>query len=300
MKPISLEHSVEAEISKADFHSPQEIAAHPQFEEAAALFTHGLAKLYSHDARLRTLIEFDHIVSFQLIICLASVHCDDDPDSWVTMPRLMNLLEQTGIAADRRMKDWVAALRDYGFVESRRSPTDARVRLLRPTAKMMELDREWLELLHSPLALLYPDEDFSGALSRDPHYQIAYRRASLQTVGVVGRIMGANPGASFFIRQSAGSRILMTLIGEARGTSDGTTRPGFMTRAAEASGVSRTHVRNVLRNAENMGLVRIGLAKNEGVTVNPRLRNDVANWVADSLAGTSITHRVALKIASNN
>ena len=280
------------------FHGSDELLRHPEFDAAATSMVDRLTKLYAHDLRLRTLIEFEHMVSFQLIVCLSAAQSPDDPASWVTMSRLERTLPLAGVRTGRPITEWVNGVRKQGLLASVPAPTDKRVRILQPTEYMLELDREWLELIHAPLAMLYPDEDFDGALQRRPDYQQAYRLASLRTVGLVSRIMRANPGSDFFIRQSAGTRILMTLMRETREHRAQPTPPGFLTRAAEASGVSRTHVRNVLRAAEQAGFVRLESPRIEGVLAMPSLFADVDNWIADSLAGTSITHSLALRHAA--
>jgi DNA-binding MarR family transcriptional regulator len=231
-----------------------------------------------------------------MLVVLAAGEKADKPETWLTIARLNSFLPKLGIAPGRTIVDFITGLQEDGLLTTRRSPLDARVRILQPTEKMLEIDREWLQLFHAPLALLYPDDDYQGAMMRDPAYQRAYRIASLTTLELAERIVGGNPPADYFIRESVGTRVLMALMQEVRGAPDGRTGPGFYTRAATLTGVSRTHVRNVLQGAIERGWIRTSDPPGLYVEVMDELRGSVERWVAESTAGVDIVHGMALAI----
>ena len=90
----------------------------------------------------------------------------------------------------------------------------------------------------------------------------------------------------------------MLLYMETSDAPGGATQPGFLTRAAERSMVSRTHVGNLINAAAEAGHVRTVGSRRDPVIMPPAPRRDTEMWIADSLSATSITHRLALEIAA--
>jgi hypothetical protein len=130
-------------------------------------------------------------------------------------------------------------------------------------------------------------------MRQEPAYQQAYRRASLKTLPLAGRIVGDNPAMDFFIRESVGARVLMVLMQEVRDDPHHRTGSGFYSRAASRSGVSRTHVRNMMREAEDRHLVELSTERGQFVAVLPSLRDAFEQWAADSIAGIDLVHTLA-------
>lgn len=296
MKTSPIEQSIDPAVAIPSFHTPETLRAHPRFSEAVACLVDGLVSLFGHDHRLRSLIEYDRGVTFMLIVCLAAGERSDRPETWLTMKRLNALLPRLCIEPGRGITDFVTSLQDEDFLTTRRSPLDARVRILQPTEKMLAADREWLQVFHAPLALLYPDGDYHGAMRQDPVYQRAYRTASLTTLEIADRIVGGNPPADYFIRESVGTRLLMVLIQEVRDAPDHRTGPGFYTRSAALGGVSRTHARNVLQGAADRGWLRSSDPPGLFIEVRDELWDSVQRWVAESVAGVDIVHGMALAL----
>ncbi|MBB3032407.1 hypothetical protein [Alteriqipengyuania lutimaris] len=257
-----------------------------------------LLGLYDESIRLRWLIEFSRYTTFSLIVCLLAGEREDDPDSWVTIGKLQRVLPSLGIPGGRNITELVSKMQNDGLLRSVRAPHDGRVRLLRPTQQMIALDRQFMPVTHAPLHRLFPEEGYDAALRGDAVYHHAFRRASLQSLGVVQRVMSANPGADFFIQKTVGTRVLMLLYMETAEAADGATQPGFLTRAAERSMVSRTHVSNLISAAAEAGFVQTSGSRKDTVIMSPALRQDTEMWIADSLSATSITHRLALEIAA--
>ena len=286
-------------LNADDWQSPEKIAAHAGFLEACTMMATGLLGLYDESMRLRWLIEFSRYTTFSLIVCLLAGERDDDPDSWVTIGKLQRVLPSLGIPGGRNITELVSKMQHDGLLRSVRAPHDGRVRLLRPTQQMIALDRQFMPVTHAPLHHLYPQQGYDAALRGDTAYHHAFRKASLQSLAVVQRVMSANPGADFFIQKTVGTRVLMLLYMETADAPDDATQPGFLTRAAERSMVSRTHVGNLISAAAEAGHVTTSGSRKDSVIMSPALRRDTEMWIADSLAATSITHRLALEIADS-
>lgn len=280
---------------QVNFLSARDIRNHPRFQAAQECLIDELVSLYGDDHRLiRGLFELVRAVSFMMIICLDALYDPDDPSSYVTLARLRTALESMGITDGRRVGDLVTGFEQDGFLTREVSPSDRRAYILRPTDKMLAVDREWLAAFHAPLALLYPEEPaYQAAIAREPSHQTAYRKVSLSTVGFAQKIISNNPEISLFLGYDLGIRVLMVLMAMVRGKTPPRASHGFYTIAAERAGVSRTHVRNLMRAAADLGLVTLPRASARYVEVLPKLEEVVAQWTADSLSGVDLVCSLA-------
>lgn len=279
-----------------EFRTAEDILAHPRFDDAVLVLADGLVELWSHDPRLRQMIEYERAVCFMLIVCLAAVENEAQPDTWLTMARLREILPHLSIAPERPMMDFVGSLAEDGLIRLEPSPLDRRVRRIVPSQRMLDLDREWLSVMHAPLDCLYPDTTYKLALVQDEAHHRAYRQASVQVFAVANYIMTSNPPADYFVRESVGSRIFVMLVAEAERNLDHRSGRGFLTRAASRTGASRTHVRNVLKGAAERGYVRLHEAGDNRIEAMPILLESGRRWVAECLAATDLTHRIGLAI----
>ena len=278
------------------FRSSSEIRSHPSFQEAHDCLVDGLLSLYGNNrVLLRGLTEFVRAVSFMVIICLDALNEPEDSETWVTLSRLRDALKTMGITDARRISNIVNGLELDGFLTREISTVDRRTRILKPTEKMLETDRDWLAVFHAPLALLYPDEPaFKAALALDPAYQAAYRRISLSTLGLANRISQDNPIIGFFLSHNVGIRVLMALASMVRGKPDVRTLPGFYTAAAERAGVSRTHVSNLMQESANRRYVALSIPAGHYVEMLPILQDALAQWISDSLSGVDLVSSLAM------
>lgn len=280
---------------RISFRSADEIRRHPRFQDAQDCFVDEMIGLYGGDRRLiRGLLEFVRAVSFMVIVCLDAVRDADDPSTDVTMARLRSSLALMGITDARRIADLVDGMELDGFLTREISPSDGRAHVLRCTEKMLAADREWLAVFHAPLALTYPDDaGYQAAMAHDPAYQAAYRRVSLSTLSFAEKIVGGNPAIGFFLSHDVGIRVLMVLMATVRGVTPARTTAGFYTTAAKRSGVSRTHVRNLMHAAAEQDLVALPTPSRRFLEVLPPLQEAVTRWIADSLSGVDLVCRLA-------
>lgn len=270
--------------------SPADILAHPRFEAAYDAFVDELAQVHSQNGRMRGLADFRQGVCFQLLVCFDASRNAAEPATLFTMARVVEAMGMMGVSNRRAVSELVGRLREDGYVTIQRAAHDGRVRELRATDKAREADREWLQVLHRPLSILEPDEErFRLGAQRDPTYQRAYRAVSLQHLPDASRVMAGNPQADWFVQQTQGARIMMTLMQAIRGRADRRTDPGFYAWAAERCGVSPPHIRKVMAGAAELGLVVLTGEKAVTVAVTPTLEEGVRRWAAACLSAADLT-----------
>lgn len=263
---------------------------HPRFDAAVSNLTDGLATLYGGDRRLiRELSEYKRAVTFMLAICIAAGEREEDPETWLTVARLVELAKIMAIGPARRVRRYVEEMRADGHLIETPMAEDRRRHRLRPTEAMLAIDREWVAVFHAPLALMFPEEPrYRAAVSQDPAYHHYYRARSLITLAMARETMVEHPPVDSFLHQAGGARILATLLQSARDNPDGWTEPGFYSLAAERSATTRVHVRGILRTATAAGYVEIIESQGTRVRATAALVEDFRNWSADSLATTDL------------
>jgi DNA-binding MarR family transcriptional regulator len=162
----------------ATIHTPAEILAHPRFAAARKAFVDAVLALHEGDQFSgRLLVEAMRQVTFNLIISLHLRHDESDRTTWPTPRRLKDEIKMFGLASERRIDALVSRLVQLGYVESRPSDEDGRVRLLMPTDKMMSLDREWLYYHHLPLHVMF--DGYAEPIARDGAFQRVQRLVAL-------------------------------------------------------------------------------------------------------------------------
>jgi hypothetical protein len=128
---------------------------------------------------------------------------------------------------------------------------------------------EWLAAHYVHLAYLYPDHDYSPVLARDPAFHVLHCGLCFPFGPVSARLMMTLPDTMLFFNHAAGPLIQNAALKAAMDAGDPNAEVPYI-EAADRFGVSRTHVRNLMRDAEAAGLVRISGRGGRNITILPR------------------------------
>ncbi|HEX4766399.1 MAG TPA: hypothetical protein VH414_08995 [Lichenihabitans sp.] len=279
-------------------HSPEAILAHPRFALARTAYVEAILGLYEYDPFMnRLLIEAGRSVIFFNILCLHAAYDESDRATWPTLQLLQRSVREFGVSSPRRVHDIVARFIETGYVRSDVAPSDRRAHILAPTDKMLAHDLAWLEAFYRPLEVMFPDPGYGLPMRRDPAYRRAHRKVGTLMFSYAARLMAANPGVMLFMGREAGMMILIKLVqraGEARG---GVARRFSFADIADRFGISRTHVRTTLQDAEAEGLVQMS---DRSVALTPPLVSAFDRFVADIMAGHDLMFRTAMRDLEGN
>jgi DNA-binding MarR family transcriptional regulator len=270
--------------------TPEEILAHPRFASARAAFIDAVLAFHEGDQfSSRLMVETMRQVTFNLIVILYLRHVVTDRSTWPTPQRLKAEIKPYGLASPRRIDALVARLVQLGYVDSRSSELDGRVRLLRPTPKMMALDREWLLYNYVPLRAMFPDS-YSEPIARDPAFQRAQRLVALDLAPKSTQIMANNPAVMRFMHRDAGILVLIKLIQ----MSTGYVAKGLSyTDIGARFGISRTHVRGLLDAAAEHGEVSLSGRGERLVELKPSLLQAFDRFLADAMSAHDLMYKLA-------
>jgi hypothetical protein len=285
--------SSEPAFADISYHSPQDILAHPRFVAARTAFVDAVLALYEGDVFLtRLLLEAARTVIFGVIVSLDAQYDESDRATWPTMGLLKQQMTQFGLSSPRRIEDLVARLIHSGFLKSNPAKRDGRVRLLTPTAEMLSTDRDWLAVHYLPLQVLFPDPGYAGPMQRDPSFHRAQRLVAMGFLGHGAQILAGNPAMMLFLSRDAGVMILIKLIQMAGA------RVGHLSELSHEDsgalfGVSRTHVRKILQDAEREGLVELSGRGHRFVELKPAVWQAFDRFVAESMSGHDLLFKIA-------
>jgi hypothetical protein len=274
-------------------HSSAGILAHPRFAAARTAYVEAILDLYEGDAFLnRLLVEAGRLVTFNTIVSLSCAHDAADRATWPTMRRLKAELKAFGLSSERRIEDLVAGLVHFDLLELRPSDRDGRLRLLTPTARMLALDRDWLAANYVPLHVMFPDPGYAQPVERDPAFQRAHRAVALGFSARGAQLMAGNPAMMRYMSRDAGAVILIKLI-HLTAAGDAVEELSY-TELGARFGVSRTHVRLVLEDAERNGDLVLSGRGGRRVELKPSILQAFDNFLADAMSGHDLLYRLTL------
>ncbi|OYY72401.1 hypothetical protein [Sphingomonas sp. 28-63-12] len=293
--------SVDASLAWDDdfdvaYRSADAILAHPRFADARLAYFDQLDRVYGENPFLNKLMmQAGRMMLFFLIICLEAGYREEDRASWPTLANILRMLKPMGVASEGHVSQLIGRLVHVGFLSTRPSPVDARVRLLGPTPAMLAHDQDWLIAHYAPLATLYGSASYSLPMSRNGAFQIAQRGIAAQAFAKLAAPLLDNPIILFFGVHDAAFLILTTLAGDAsRANSDSATVP--YAALARRFSVSRTHVRRILAEAQANGWVQLAGARERSVVLQPPLLQALDRFIAEAMSNHDRTGRAAERL----
>lgn len=289
---LSLVHDLQTRHAS---HSTGAILNHPRFVEARSRFVSGIMDLYDNDPFMnRLLVEAGQAVIFGLIICLWADYDPQDRMTWPTGKRLKAQLEQFGLASPRRVDDILARLVATDFIVLRSVPNDRRVRLIEPTERMFAHDLTSLLPFYRSLDLLFGEARYRGILDHDRQAHLAQRKAAIAIFPWSARILSQNPDIMHFFSRPCALHIVFKFLEIGATGPDNPVREVTFAELGQRFGMSRSHVRNVLRDAEGAGLVARSGPRGVFHHLTPRCVASFDRFVAEALASSDLSCAIAV------
>jgi hypothetical protein len=247
------------------------------------------------DPAVTRLVEAGRGLLFLMIICLHAQYRETDRATWPTLRLLTQSMALFNVSSSRRIHSLIAQFVDAGYIEARASPHDRRVRILTPTAALLKHDQDWLVAQYLPLQLLFPKPGYARIMGRDVSFQRAQRLVASSFSAHGAQIMASNPIIMQFMRRDAGITILMKLMQLVERKGHAAREELFYSDIGKRLGVSRTHVRKVLQEAEGGGLLRVTKRGGRSVEIAPALVQAFDRFLADSMSGHDLLYTLALR-----
>jgi DNA-binding MarR family transcriptional regulator len=270
---------------------PEEILSHPRLAAARTAYIEGLFSLYGDNRFMtRLLIEATRSIVFFTALVIFAGHDETDRTTWPTIGLLKQTVEPYGLSTARRVDGLISQFVDAGYLTFSTAAADRRVRILMPTEKMIAHDLDWLVVHYRPLQVMFPETGYDPPMRRDPTFQRKLRKISPEFAAYAAQLMAANPSVMFFMERDAGTMILLEMLHRNKPESE---MQVSFTELADRFGVSRTHVRNMIKEAETRSLLQ---CSERTITLAPRLVAAYDRFVADTMSGHDLMFRTATSI----
>jgi DNA-binding MarR family transcriptional regulator len=283
---MNILHFSRDRLSPDSLPSPDAVAAlrsHPRFPDSARQMMSGIIGIYQGNRLLNQVMNDRGRVVFGILaLHLHYARRPGDPANGLTTSRMKSLCAETGLCSPGRAAAMLLLMRYAGYLTPAESEADRRTRLLVPTERMINSQRERIRCHFDAMALLMqegadglallPREDFIAAM--------AHRFGEAFCSGF--RILDSSPILYPLAERNAGMMILFSLFlatppDEASLSAHSV--PISISALSRRFGVSRPHVLKLIRDAEALGFVR-RRGESEQVVILPPLLNAMQDFVA--------------------
>lgn len=266
-------HDVDVSPSSRPPVTVEEIADHPDYPAARRAYGERFLALFDRNPFLsRLLTDTSRYLVFTVSVILDANHDPDRRDTWFTVGRLKERMALFGMTSPRQIDHLVDRMIAVGFLDAEPAPSDRRVRLLRLTDRMAAHDRDWIATDYVILDRLRPEEGYARRLADDAAMRVEIRRQSLALLPEAAGLLAQMEDFLLFFGRAGGLMVLEALFEATLAHPDEPARPVPFADVADRFGLSRSHVRTLMRDAETAGLIRLHGHGGRLVEILPRLR----------------------------
>jgi len=273
--------------------SYDEIVGHPRMAEARTLYVSRFLALYDRDPFMaRLLIETGRFLVYLVALILGAVQDPARRETWLTISRLKKAVAVFGVGTDRHIDQIIGRLCEVGFLASHAAEQDRRIRILKPTETMLAHDRAWLAAHYAPLTVVSRFGDYEPVMREDPNYQHSNRKVSVDFVPFSGRLLAVSPEMLLFFKHAGGHMVSAALLQAAMATPD-THAAVRYAEIGDRFGISRTHVRTIVTEAQEAGLVRLDGRGGQRVQLLPAFLASYDRALAAGMLSHDMVHALA-------
>jgi hypothetical protein len=142
------------------------------------------------------------------------------------------------------------------------------------------------------LTIVSPFADYDPVMRGDAAYQRDNRKVAVDFVPFSGKLLAVAPELLLFFKHAGGHMVSASLLHAAMATPDTHAAVPYA-EIADRFGISRTHVRMILMEAEDAGLVRLDGRGGQRVQVLPALLTSYDRGLAAGMFSHDMVHAVA-------
>lgn len=271
--------------------SAEEFLSHPDFDKARSVYIEAMLGLHENQQVLnRLLFDEGRAFVFMTLITAYAGYVEHDRNTWPTTDLLKRELTALGIASKGRIYDILKRLSDLGYVEAAVAPGDRRAKILMPSQKMLDHDKQALRVYYAPLQALFPQPGYPEPLMGDEPFQKIARQIGFSFVAHSRQFIMANPTIAFFLPRQGGMMVLTKLMKLCLHQPDGRVPAISLAGLGKIFGLSRTHVRVLLHDAESHGFLTM---HGKTVSLTEQCRAGFDRFLADTMAGNDVIYRMA-------
>lgn len=194
---------------------------------------------------------------------------------------IQNLTSAMGVCSRNTTAATVLLLERIGLVKRVENPDDRRSLHIIPTEQLISGSRDILRVTLMSADMLFPQRNYSALIDQGDFIERYFASSIHSLLNRSSLISGIN-GSDLFATSDGGEILLfklMSLVGSSSSATDETVEFPF-DEIAPLFGVSRTHIRRLMRKAEAEGFVRLLQDGGRKVEILNPLREIFENIVA--------------------
>jgi hypothetical protein len=212
----------------------------------------------------------------------------------LTLSRMQVLCSETAVCSRGRAAAMIALMRFARYLTPAGAVADRRVRSLVPTERLIAAHRvRWAAHLEA-LALLAREGTEALARLDQQEFRAAFLRHQFDAFRAGFRILHHVPALARYFESSSALIMLCSLLPAAGGSPAPAVYGVSISDLSRRFFVSRAHVRNLLRSAENDGFIERQSGRPERIVVLSHLGQVLSMFVGVSLVFTQRCARAAL------
>jgi AraC-like DNA-binding protein len=257
------------------------LKTHPKFDEAWRHVAVSLIKQYRGTRLLNALInDRGRNAIAVLALYLHRTASPGDVRSGLTVGRMKSICADQDIASPGRIEALIMMMRAFGFVRPLPNGGDRRVRRLEPTERLIALLHERWDTVLGAMTPIFPEAGHArDALSGEIFERALVRRLGMYFLSGF-RLMDDPETMGLFGQRNGGLIIAFSLATAGGPGAQLTPVPVSISALARQFGVSRVHVRKMLRDAAAAGYLVWSQSRETEILVLPPLYEGVQNFFA--------------------
>jgi AraC-like DNA-binding protein len=257
------------------------LQAHPRFNDAWRIAITGFIEMWQRNRLLNTVVNDRG----RLLIGLYAVYFHlltwpNDARTGLTMSRMVALCSEQKFCSPGRAKAILMLMRMFGYLAPASGEADRRLRRLVPTERLMALHRERNRRIFGATAVVMPECAEAFAAQSHPDFTALFVHRYCEQLLAGFRFIDVVPDLQLFIERNGGTMVLCSLL-LAGGADESFPPISPVTISASALsrrfGVSRSHVRRLLQDAERQELLQ--RLEGDRIRLVPRLTQASSDFI---------------------
>lgn len=261
-----------------------QLRAHPRFSEAVHSSSSGLIEMYQGNRVFNAMLNDRARVQMGFFSLYLYWSRKGDAPSGLTIGRLKEICVEGNFCSPGRVEGMVALMRVFGYARLESDPRDQRVKLIIPTDKLIQTHlRRWRRQFAAMTLAIPEAAHWVEAMDGGGEFAPAFLRHLCERYIAGFRVLDAVPEVAPFIDRNSGWLILLNLLVRS-GAHGRMTEPSVITvnlsRMSRRFGVSRSHARKLLGDAEEAGFIRQSGRDKSEVAVLPFMADRIETALA--------------------
>ncbi|MBB3147417.1 CRP-like cAMP-binding protein [Phyllobacterium trifolii] len=265
----------------------------PHFAPAALIFSQGVVNLFEGHYMANKVMA----TMARQVICMAvlALHFDHTSGSHgATISAIQRITTDAKLCSLSATAASIDLLEKIGLVKRIQDETDHRIHLIQPTDSLVGCAKNIVEVAVAAADRLFPLRHYRDLLDDAGGFMERYFASSLHSLLDISTWISGQPGSRLFAASGNGEILLCKLMSLKNSPGDSLVSFPF-DEIGSLYGVSRTHIRRLMKRAEAEGLVRLLEAGGRKVKILPPLVDAFENMVAAHVAKTQFGMHLANK-----